>query len=276
MPLPNKLTELFKKYDITPSKRFGQNFLIDDNIAHKIVRQARISGKTTIIEVGPGLGQLTRIILGSVPHNQLHVIEYDKKCLAYLYDLEKEYQGKLHVVAHDALKFDERSLLTESDSKFTLISNLPYNISVVLLLKWLKSINLFDSMVLMFQREVAERIAAKPHSKAYGVVSILTQYLCEVEICFHVPPTAFFPAPKIESSVVLFKPKKDAIERMKLFETLRLVCNAAFSQRRKMAKNTLLTLIPNISEILQKLSIPETTRPEDLSVTDFERICALC
>jgi 16S rRNA (adenine1518-N6/adenine1519-N6)-dimethyltransferase len=267
--LSDNIFTLIKNYNIHPSKRLGQNFLIDSNIASKIIKEAGDLTGRVVVEIGSGMGSLTRCLLKSSAET-VYAVEYDRKCLAYLGDLKEVYSKKLEVVAEDALKLDEHRFA--QDKKILLISNLPYNISAVLLLKWLKKIYLFDSIVLMFQKEVAERIIAKPNSKTYGIISVLAQYLCDVRVAFHVPPTAFFPAPKIESSIIAIKPKSDAEERLKLYDKLQFICKTLFNQRRKMIRTTLKKVTNNVGDMLCSLDLDECLRPENLTVEDFVRM----
>ena len=270
--LSDNIFTLIKNYNIRPSKRLGQNFLIDSNIASKIIKEGGDLTGRSVVEIGSGMGSLTRCLLKSNAET-IYAVEYDKKCLAYLNDLQEFYPKKLEIIAGDALKIDEHHIA--QDRKILLISNLPYNISAVLLLKWLKEIYLFDNLVLMFQKEVAERIISKPNNKSYGIISILTQYLCDVRLSFYVPPTAFFPAPKVESSIIVIRPKADAKERLKLYDKLQIICKTLFNQRRKMIRTTLKKVTSDSEHILHDLNLDERLRPENLTVEDFVRIAKI-
>jgi 16S rRNA (adenine1518-N6/adenine1519-N6)-dimethyltransferase len=260
----------FIKYDIKASKRLGQNFLVDRNISNKIIRQINLSHTKILLEIGPGLGSLTELIL-EMPTERVIVVEYDRNCLNYLHELGKKYP-KLEILHMDALKVDEIEFIK---NRFIIVSNLPYNISVILTLKWLDISENIDHMVLMFQKEVAERITAKPCTKSYGAVSIFIQYLCDAIICFDVPPTCFSPAPKVTSSVVKLIPKKDITERLKIYQNIKTICNKTFNQRRKMLRNTLKDLFPNPKLTLESIGLHAEMRPEELSVENFATLAEM-
>lgn len=276
-----------KKYNIKPSKKFGQNFLVDENISYKIVSQLdRVIDRSSddndkkhliVLEVGPGMGSLTEVLLCSdvaASIEKVLAVEIDRKCLRYLGDLQELHSPKLEVIPEDALKIDEKKLmqLHGIDRKFTIISNLPYNISTVLLTKWLRISYLLHGMVLMFQKEVASRIVASPHNKSYGVLSILSQYLCKTRIAFHISPESFFPSPSVDSSIVLLTPREDVLERLELYDQLKFVCNSLFNQRRKTINNTLKKISNSHEQLLDKLKLDPKLRPENLSVSDFVNI----
>ena len=257
----------FKKYGVHPSKKLGQNFLIDQNISTKIVEQISDYNNRTVLEIGPGLGAITEKILDTNA-TKVIVVEYDKACLRYLYDLKNAYNN-LSVIDCDALKLDESSLINAGEN-LTIISNLPYNISVVLLIKWLDKISLINCMVLMFQKEVAERILAKPGSKIYGIVSVLVQYMCDVEHCFDISPNVFYPPPKVTSAVVRIKPKEITDERIRVYQKIKELCNKVFNQRRKMLRNTLKDFFEFPEDALQQIGLHGQMRPEELTVENFE------
>jgi len=263
----------FQKYGVYPSKKLGQNFLMDQNISVKIVGQILNYKNSTILEIGPGLGAITEQLLKSEA-KKIIVVEYDKACLRYLYDLHELHKEKLEVIDCDALKLNESSLI-EKGERLTIISNLPYNISVVLLIKWLDQLAIIDHMILMFQKEVAERILAKPGSKIYGIVSILVQYLCDVQHCFDVSPTVFYPPPKVISAVVSVKPKELTAERIRIYQKIKMLCNKVFNQRRKMLRNTLKDLFPSPEETLNQVGLNGKMRPEELTVENFESLAKL-
>lgn len=260
----------FKKYGVYPSKKLGQNFLIDQNISAKIVNQIPNYEGLTLLEIGPGLGAITEFLLKSEA-KKIIVVEYDKACLRYLYDLKELHQDKLEVIDCDALKLDESNLVKEED-KLTIISNLPYNISVVLLIKWLDKVTLINRMVLMFQKEVANRLLSKPGSKNYGIVSVLVQYLCNVKYCFDVPPNVFHPEPKVVSSVVSLVPKNLTSSEIDTYKKIKMLCNKVFNQRRKMLRNTLKDMFSDPEEVLKKVGLNGTMRPEELSIENFEAL----
>jgi len=260
----------FRKYDVKASKKLGQNFLVDRNISSKIVGQLDLSRTKTLLEIGPGLGSLTEFLVETLAERVI-VVEYDKNCLNYLHELGKKYP-KLEILHTDALKIDEKEFIKD---RFIIVSNLPYNISVLLLLKWLDIVEDIDHMVLMFQKEVAERIVAKPRTKSYGAVSIFVQYLCDTRICFDVPPTCFSPAPKVTSSVVKVTPRKDIIERLKHYQDIKLLCNKTFNQRRKMLRNTLKDFFEDPDYVLKSIGLNAEMRPEELSVENFASLATM-
>lgn len=258
----------FAKYGVHPSKKLGQNFLIDQNISNKIARQLSHPDGKVVIEIGCGLGGLTEHLV-EMPIQKLIAVEYDRACIKYLNDLQ-ETNPKIHVVGEDALRIDEESLA--GSEKFSIVSNLPYNISVVLLIKWLDKLSSIDEMVLMFQKEVAERIVAKPGNKIYGIVSILVQYMCDIEYCFDVPPTVFHPPPKVMSGVVRITPKEMNKKKIDTYQKIKLLCNKVFNQRRKMLRNTLKDIFEDPEKELQSIGLNGQMRPEELSVEDFEKL----
>ncbi len=260
------VSEFVEKHNIRATKRFGQNFLYDLNLTRKIVKHAQIDANATVIEIGPGPGGLSRAILESNPKRFI-AIEMDKVILPLLEDL-KTYYPTLEVYNADALCFDYESI----SSKIQIIANLPYNISTVLLVKWLdlieKNPNLFSSLTLMFQKEVAERIVSEPDRGSFGKLSVISQVLCRVEKCFDVPPSAFYPPPKVVSSVIRLEPYPKPLYEMD-YSSLKAVLQAAFGQRRKMLRASLKGAFENPAEILNSLGIAETKRAENLSIQDF-------
>lgn len=258
----------FEKYGVRPSKKLGQNFLIDKNISSKIARQLSNPDGKIVIEIGCGLGGLTEHLI-SLPIQKLIAVEYDRACIRYLHDLQ-EQNTKVQVVAEDALRIDEDSLA--EGERFSVVSNLPYNISVVLLIKWLDNISSIDEMVLMFQKEVADRIIAKPGSKSYGIVSVLAQYICDIEYCFDVPPTVFYPPPKVMSGIIRVVPKRIDEDKIRTYKKIKMLCNKVFNQRRKMLRNTLKDIFDDPDKELQSVGLDGQMRPEELSVEDFERL----
>lgn len=262
--------EFVEKYGLMAKKALGQNFLLDGNITDKIVRLSIEAQKLTdlhgetFIEVGPGPGGLTQAVLRQNP-KKLTVIEMDERCLEILGEIQA-YYPQLEICAGDALKFDWEKA-AKNNGAFHIISNLPYNISVVLLTGWLKQIENFKSLTLMFQKEVADRILADVGTKDYGRLSVIAQLQCEVFRLFDLPPTCFVPAPKIWSSVLLFKPKKEPVAGA-LFAEVEKLTGLAFGQRRKMVRQSLKS-IAHISEHFEALGIDPTLRAEDLSPQQY-------
>ncbi len=243
---------------INVKKSLGQNFLIDKNILKKIISLTSIEGKN-IIEIGPGTGNLTSLILNKNP-TKFVVVEKDN----YLASILKEkFKGKLTVINNDILDVDETSLL---NTKVTVFGNLPYNISTEILSKWiinLKDTFWFDHLILMFQKEVAERIIAKFNTREYGRLSILTNWKLKVEKICDVKPEAFYPKPKIDSSLLFFTPKKNFIN-LKDPKNLEMITRVFFSHRRKMLKKPYNQLFNGNQKILDKLKIDLSLRPQNL------------
>ncbi len=193
------LREIIARHGIAARKSLGQHFILDLNLTRRIARAAGPLDDATVIEIGPGPGGLTRALLAEGARRVV-AIERDPRCLAALGELAARYPGRLELVAGDALALDPATL---SEPPRKIVANLPYNIATALLLRWLDRIGEYQSLVLMFQREVAERLVAAPRSPAYGRLSVLVQWLCEPKILFDLPPRAFVPPPKVTSSVVL-------------------------------------------------------------------------
>ena len=259
-----------EKYGLMAKKALGQNFLLDGNITDKIMRLSLNEQKLKdlsaeqVVEIGPGPGGLTQAVLRQHPQ-KMTVIEMDARCLDILHEIQSFYP-QLEVLEGDALKFDFCAK-SESDGKFHIVSNLPYNISVVLLTGWLKHVDCYKSMTLMFQKEVADRITADIGTKDYGRISVMAQLQCDVVKLFDLPPTCFVPAPKIWSSVLLFKPKEHPLDENILAKVEKLT-ELAFGQRRKMIRQSLKS-IPNLAEKVQQLGIDLTLRAENLTPQQY-------
>lgn len=265
--------EFVAKYDLMAKKALGQNFLLDSNIVDKIMRLSlkeqgisSLDGQS-VVEIGPGPGGLTQAVLRCGP-SLLKVIEMDERCLKILAEIKEAYPC-LEVINGDALKYDWQGNFLEN-GKCHIVSNLPYNISVILLVKWLLNIRQYQSLTLMFQKEVGDRILAEVGSKDYGRISILSQLQCKVVRLFDLPPTCFVPAPKIWSSVLLFLPRDDALDE-RVLEKVEWLTSLAFAQRRKMIRQSLKS-VNNIFEILRELDIEPTLRAENLSPSDYFKI----
>ncbi len=246
---------------IKAKRSLGQNFLIDEKVLDKIVNVTQIKEKN-ILEIGPGTGNLTSCILKKKP-KKIIVIEKDKDLAK---QLEQDYSGKLTVINKDILEVDERSLLKE---KLTVFGNLPYNISTEILSKWivnLKDSFWFDHLVLMFQKEVADRIISKFNTSTYGRLSILANWKLKVIKIYDIKPESFFPKPKIDSSLLLFSPKNNSF-KIKDPKNLEKVTRIFFSHRRKMLKKPFNQLFNGDQKILDKLKIDLNLRPQNL---DFE------
>ena len=261
------LREIIARYGIVAHKRLGQNFLLDPNLTGRIARAAGRLDHATVIEIGPGPGGLTRALLASGAHRVV-AIERDRRCLAALGELAAAYQGRLDLVAGDALEIDPATL---SEKPRKIVANLPYNIATPLLLGWLERVQEYESLTLMFQREVAERLTALPRNKSYGRLSVLAQWLAEVRILFDVPPRAFVPSPRVTSSVVAILPRAEPLAPARR-PALERVTAAAFGQRRKMLRTSLKPLGFAVGPVLERAGVAPTARAEELSVAQF---CAL-
>lgn len=262
--------EFVEKYGLMAKKALGQNFLLDSNITDKIMRlsmQAQglsdLAGEQ-FAEVGPGPGGLTQAVLRQAP-KKLTVVEMDERCLEILAEI-KAFYPQLEICSGDALKFDWQAKVKD-EGRLHIISNLPYNISVVLLTGWLLQIENYKSLTLMFQKEVADRILADTGTKDYGRLSVIAQLQCDVIRLFDLPPTCFVPAPKIWSSVLLFVPKKEPV-RADVLSKAEMLTGLAFGQRRKMIRQSLKS-VPGILEHLEALGIEPTLRAEDLTPVHY-------
>jgi len=261
------LREVIRRHGLVAKKSLGQNFLFDLNLASRIGRAAGPLTGVTVVEVGPGPGALTRALLAL---GAAHVIavERDERAIAALHEIAALYPGRLDVIAADALGFDARPLLPSGPAR--IVANLPYNIATALLVAWL-SVEpwppWYDCAVLMFQREVAERIVAAPGSKSYGRLSVLVQWRCEARILFDVNPAAFVPPPKVTSSLLRLVPRPAplACER----RLLERVTQAAFGQRRKMLRQSLRALGIDTPALIAAAGLDPTARAEDIAVAGF-------
>lgn len=268
-PLP-PLRDVIAKFELRARKSLGQNFLLDLNLTGRIARSAGPLEGFTIIEVGPGPGGLTRALL---QHGAPRIIavEKDERCLAALAAIAQAYPGRLDILAADALTVELADIAT---GPVKLVANLPYNVATPLLVKWLTPAQwppLWDSMTLMFQKEVAERITAKPGGKAYGRLAVLTQWRCEAQMLFDIDPRAFTPAPKVTSTVLQITPCPQPRAEADLAD-LQLVAAAAFGQRRKMLRRSLMSLGVDAAILLENAGIDPTVRAEEINIEDF---CAL-
>ncbi|GHG12178.1 16S rRNA (adenine(1518)-N(6)/adenine(1519)-N(6))-dimethyltransferase RsmA [Paracoccus aerius] len=264
------LREVIARHDLRAKKQLGQNFLLDLNLTAKIARQAGDMTQCDVLEIGPGPGGLTRGLLAEGARHVL-AIEKDARALPALQEIADRYSGRLTVIHGDALQVDPLAHLTPP---IRIAANLPYNVGTELLIRWLTPPDwppFWQSLTLMFQKEVAERIVATPGSKAYGRLALLAQWRADARIVMMLPPEAFVPAPKVHSAVVhltaLPQPRYPADPAV-----LSQVTAAAFNQRRKMLRASLRGLHPQIESLLQDAGIPPTARAEEI---DLERFCAL-
>lgn len=264
------LRDVIARHELAAKKSLGQNFLLDLNLTAKIARAAGDLTGCDVLEVGPGPGGLTRGLLAEGARRVL-AIEKDDRCLPALAEIAAHYPGRLDVINADALTVDMGQHLAPP---VRVVANLPYNVGTELLIRWLTPAvwpPAWQSLTLMFQKEVADRIVAKPGSKAFGRLALLAQWRCEARIVMVLPPEAFTPPPKIHSAVVhltaLPAPRHDADAKM-----LERVVAAGFNQRRKMLRASLRGLHPAIEDILSGAGIPPTARAEEI---DLEHFCAL-
>lgn len=258
-----------QQYGIKPLKKLGQNFIFDKTLCAKIVKASGLNPGDTVLEIGPGSGGLTRAILDLMPKS-LTIVETDRRCIALLQDLQKHYPV-LQIIEGDALKFDITGI---SADKLAIIANLPYNIGTELIIKWLKQAKHISRMTLMLQKEVADRIAALPNTKAYGRLSIICQLTCNIEKRFDVGPQAFYPPPKVHSTVISLEPLEN-IPSAEITGKIELITKLAFGGRRKMIKSSLKKLHTDIDALLGKLDIDNSLRAENLSPQDYLRLAHL-
>lgn len=267
------LREVIASFDLSPKKNLGQNFLFDLNLTRRIARAAAPLEGYTVIEIGPGPGGLTRALVIEGASN-IVAIERDERAIAALNEISARYPGKLHVIQGDALSVDWTHLVKRPAK---IVANLPYNIATPLLTGWLTSGDWppwFSTLTLMFQKEVAERIVAKPGSKDYGRLSVLCQHLCETRKLFDVNRSAFTPPPKVTSSIVQLIPCERPSPPCKIAALERLT-QAAFGQRRKMLRSSLKSVMKNPETLLERANIDPRLRAEQLPVADFARLATL-
>jgi len=261
------LREVIRRHGLTAKKSLGQNFLLDLNLTARIARAAGPLENTTVVEVGPGPGGLTRALL-ALGARRVIVIERDTRAVAALGEISAHYPGRLQVIEGDALNFDPRPQLGGSPAR--VVANLPYNIATPLLVRWL-SVEpwppWYDSLVLMFQREVAERIVAPPGSKTYGRLSVLTAWRAESRMLFDIAPSAFVPVPKVTSSLVQIVPRATPLACDR--RVLERITEAAFGQRRKMLRQSLKSLGGDPAELLKEAGLDPTERAEQVPVEGF-------
>ena len=268
-PLP-PLRDVIAQHGLAAKKSLGQNFLLDLNLTAKIARAAGDLSACDVLEVGPGPGGLTRGLLAEGARHVL-AVEKDARCLPALAEIAAAFPGRLTVLEGDALEVDALAYLTPP---IRVVANLPYNVGTELLLRWLEPPSwppVWQSLTLMFQREVAERIVAKPGSKAYGRLAIAAQWRCDARIVMTLPPEAFTPPPKVSSAVVqltaLPAPRYPADAAV-----LRRVVAAAFGQRRKMLRASLRGVAPDIEARLEAAGIEPTARGEEVSLEAWCRL----
>jgi 16S rRNA (adenine1518-N6/adenine1519-N6)-dimethyltransferase len=262
-----ELTKLLKEHHITPTKKFGQNFLINSSIISAIVRSLGDVTNDNILEVGPGVGVLTNALLDK-NIKSLTVVEVDANFLPILNGIKSKTNKDFRIINENAVKIVEEEVI---EGQYKIVANLPYNIGTLLLVKWLKKMDFVDEIVIMLQKEVADRVLAEVSTHAYGRLSVLAQYICHCEKLFDVEPENFFPAPKVVSSVIKLTPKTPRIDSVTI-ENIEKVCKAAFSFRRKKVKAGLRQIFSNPELELEKVGIDCNKRPEELTVDEFYKI----
>ena len=262
-------------HELLAKKALGQNFLLDKNITDKIISSSlkaqRISSFSGahVFEIGPGPGGLTRSVLQAEP-KKMTVIELDKRCIAIMQDIQSKVGDVLEIINQDAQTFN---FSYPEEMPKHIVSNLPYNISVPLLTKWLKEIKNYQSLTLMFQKEVADRITASIKSKEYGRLSIISQLQCKITRLFDINPECFTPAPKIWSTVLLFEPLQATLSEAQT-EKIEKLTNTVFSMRRKMIRQSLKS-IKDIDSICEKIGINTSMRPEEITPQQFFELSKL-
>lgn len=254
---------MIQRHDLAARKSLGQNFLLDLNLTGRIARAAGPLTDVQVIEIGPGPGGLTRALLSQGA--LVTAIERDERCLAALEEVAAAWPGRLTLVPGDALEIDPAAL---APSPRKIVANLPYNIATPLLLKWMADIGSYESLILMFQKEVAQRLTASPRSKDYGRLSIAVQWRATCRPCFDIPPQAFVPAPKVTSTVVQIVPRPQPLAACDA-GLLERVTAAAFGQRRKMLRQSLRSLGGDTDALIAAAGITPTARAEELSVEEF-------
>ena len=261
------LRDVIRRHGLSAKKSLGQNFLLDLNLTARIARAAGPLEDATVIEIGPGPGGLTRALL-ALGARRVIAIERDQRALPALEEISRRYPGRLEIVCADAQHFDPRPLLGGLRAK--IVANLPYNIATALLIDWL-SIDpwppWYDTMVLMFQREVAERIVARENEEAYGRLAVLANWRAETKILFDISPAAFVPQPKVTSSVVRLVPRLTPLACDR--RALEQVTAAAFGQRRKMLRQSLKSLAVEPARLAAAAHVDPTRRAETIPVSGF-------
>ena len=264
------LKDVISRHQLRAKKSLGQNFLLDLNLTSKIARYAGKLDQFDILEIGPGPGGLTRSLLHEGARKVV-AIEKDNRCIEALEEIQATFPGRLKLLQGDALSTNASEHLADP---VRIIANLPYNIGTALLVRWLTSKtwpSFWQSMTLMFQKEVAKRIVASPGSKAYGRLSVMSQWRCDTKIAFNVPATAFTPPPKVESALVHFEALKEPKFPAEV-EVLEFVVSKAFNQRRKMLRGALKGYFQNVEEGLLSIGVLPTKRAEDITVQEY---CAM-
>ena len=255
---------------IFPKKSLGQNFLIDKNIIEKICNAGNLSQSDTVLEIGPGTGNLTEFILKKKP-KKFYIIEKDKRLIK---NLSERFDNKLIIINEDILKYDLKFL---SDTNLIIFGNLPYNISSQILINFINyssSKFSYKKLVLMFQKEVADRILAEDNSKNYGRLSIFSSWKLDIKKLMDIYPSSFFPKPKVMSSLLIFEPKNNYI-KFKNSKNLEYITNIFFNQKRKMIKKPLNIIFKDSKRVVDELDLDINLRPQNLKKDTFYKICLI-
>lgn len=262
-----------KEYGLFPKKRLGQHFLVDRNILDKVIRTAQIEKEDVVLEVGPGLGEMTLALAHQV--KKVIAVEIDSKLVAILKNKMKD-NPNVEVIKGDILKMDFNLFLKKEGHLIKVVANLPYQISTPLLFRFIETKEAFSTFTLMLQKEVAERMVAPPGGKEYGPLSVFIQMFSDVSIRFFIKPSAFFPPPKVESAVVHMVWKEKPILTKQNKEWFKKVVKACFGYRRKTLANALkhseLTLPESVELKMEKIGINPRRRPETLTIQEFVRL----
>ena len=266
------LREVIAEHGLSARKTLGQNFLLDFNLTRKIARAAGPLESTLVYEVGPGPGGLTRALLAEGA-TRIVAVEQDRRCIPALEDIACLHPGRVEIVFGDAIAIDERELLCTgaAGQPIRVAANLPYNVSTALLVKWLRALEwppFWSSLTLMLQREVAERLRAQPGTKEYGRLSVLAQWRARPRILFDVDRRAFTPMPNVTSSLVRIEPSAEPVAEARIGD-LERVTAASFGQRRKMLRQSLKQLMPDVDFFLGQAGIDPQLRPQDIGVAQF-------
>ena len=255
---------------IIPKKSLGQNFLIDNKVLDQIIKEGDIKKNDKIIEVGPGTGNLTEKILEKKP-SELTVIEKDEKLASFLH---KKFKKNIKIINNDILKVNANDYLNTEN--IIIFGNLPYNISTKILINWIRKNDIekfYKKLVLLFQKEVADRIVADYNTKCYSRISIISNWKFNIKKIIDIAPESFFPKPKIKSSLLIFEPKKK-VYNINNEKNLEYITNIFFNQKRKMIKKPMKFLFKNFEEVSKELSIDLNLRPHNLSNLTYYKICS--
>ncbi|SHE63538.1 16S rRNA (adenine1518-N6/adenine1519-N6)-dimethyltransferase [Atopostipes suicloacalis DSM 15692] len=275
---PSHTNEILNKYNLSAKKSLGQNFIIDTNILRNIVKTAAVDEKTTVIEVGPGIGALTEQIAKEA--KEVFAFEIDDRLLSVLDDTLSPYDN-VTILHQDILKVDFESFkeqYLEDTTRLVVIANLPYYITTPIIMHLIESSLEVDEMVLMMQKEVASRLEAKPSTKAYGSLSIAIQYYMDVEVAFTVPRTVFMPQPNVDSAIIRLKTLKEPPVQVKNEPLFFKIVRASFVQRRKTIWNNLKKALDDkqkeqeLKEAFQKTNVDSSRRGESLTIEEFGQL----